>query len=141
MSDPAVYRFPKPERREKTKRRAERQQSDKDAKIRVWVFARERDLCRICRIRPAESRHELKFKSLGGKVTRQNAVAVCGSGTTKCHGFAQRNEIRYTFEVPAAGAEGTVIFTPTSQSAADWLRVGLGEQIVSPPMRQMEAED
>lgn len=63
---------PKPEPRKRTKARAKRQKGNREAEVRVYVFARERDICRCCRKRRADSRHELRFRSLGGKVTRQN---------------------------------------------------------------------
>ena len=128
----------KPELQARTDRRDEQEESDRDAKVRRYVFARERNICRRCRSRAAESRHELRFRSLGGKVTRQNCVAVCGSGTTGCHGMLQDHSIAYDFEHPALGAESTVIFTAKDRQAAEWLRIEIGESISSPVMQETE---
>lgn len=130
----------KPEAAQTTEARHLRQETERERKVRIYVFARERDRCRCCRVRPAESRHELRFRSLGGKVTRENCVAVCGSGTTGCHGYLQAHAIWYAFEHPALGAEATVIFTPTTTAAADWLKVGIRESVSAPVMRDMECE-
>jgi hypothetical protein len=130
----------KPEGQQKTDEREGRQQSNRVMKIRQYVFARERDICRVTRCLPAESMHELRFRSLGGKVSRENSIAVQGDGVRGIHGFLQRNEITYTFEHPSLGAEGTITFTARSAAAADAMKVGLGESIVSPPLGELERE-
>ncbi len=123
----------KGEPRKRRKGREKRQKAKGDAGVRQYVFARERDTCRVCRCRADESRHELVFKSLGGKVTRMNCVAVCGDGVFKCHGLLQRLEISWTGD-PFQRAEGTLVFTPCTRRAADWLKVRVGESIESRPM-------
>ena len=130
---------PKPEQRKRMKARKDRQESAQDAKVRAYVFAREQHMCRICGIRPATSRHELRFRSLGGKVTKENCVAVCGDGIHGCHGFAQRNTILYAFMDAVNGADGTIIFIPKMLRAAKWLRCDFGRCVVSPPMKQRES--
>lgn len=133
----------KPEKRQKTARarikvrRKPKAERDAIAETRVFVFGRERGICRCCRFRPAESMHELRFKSLGGKVNKRNSVAVCGDGVNGCHGMLQRNQITYE---PRDGANGTLYFTPTDQTRADWLRIKLGERIESAPMSAYEQE-
>jgi hypothetical protein len=72
--------------RKRTKARKVRVNRAAVRDVRAYVFAREREICRCCRFRPAESMHEIKPKSLRGKVSRINSIAVCGSGTTGCHG-------------------------------------------------------
>lgn len=129
---------PKPEPRKRVKARKVRQHRTRVHEIRDYVFMRERDICRCCRVRAAHSMHELQFRSVGGKVSKANSVAVCGSGTTLCHGFLQQHDIAWSGDIE--GAEGTVSFTPLNERAASHLRIKLGESIVSPPMRDMEAE-
>lgn len=135
--DYSVLPLAKPEPRKRTKRRAQREHADVVAEIRCYVFGRERDVCRICRIRRAESMHELVPRSLGGKVSKRNSIAVCGSGTTKCHGFAQNHQVKWS-DVDKMGAQGPLLFTPVSRQAAEWLRVKVGEQIESLPMGAYE---
>src|SRR3954451_3813241 len=101
---------PKPEPRKRTKARKVRVSRAAVRDVRAYVFAREREICRCCRFRPAESMHELRPRSLRGKVSRTNSVAVCGSGTTGCHGYLQANEIRWHGDW--RGAEGTLMFVP-----------------------------
>lgn len=129
---------PKPETRKRTKARKKRQALTNAHEIHDYAFARERAICRCCRCRAAHSSHELLFRSLGGKRSRRNTVAVCGSGTTLCHGFLQRNEIAWEPSDPALGAESSLMFTPKTESAATHMRLKLGESIVSPPMRESE---
>jgi hypothetical protein len=111
--------FPKPEKRSTAKRRAKRARKDRVSAIREYVFEREAGICRCCRFRPAESMHEIRPRSLGGKVSKTNSIAVCGSGTTGCHGMMQTLRIR----VEGASAEGGLIFVPLSAKALDWLRL------------------
>lgn len=129
--------IPKPEARQRVKARTDRKSALSTKDVRGYVFARERNLCRCCRSRDAESLHEIKFKSLGGKVSRKNSIAVCGDGVRGCHGFCQRHEIVVGYS--PLGAEGELIFTPET-SVAEWMKVKLGEQILSKPMVEMEAE-
>lgn len=95
-------------------------------------------MCRCCRARAAHSMHELRFRSLGGKISRRNSIAVCGSGVTLCHGALQSLWISYRFEDEALGAEGPIIFTPETELGAAVMKIKLGESIVSPPMRDTE---
>lgn len=50
--------------------------------------------CWVCKVKPHESVHEVKFKSRGGKAVQDNQIATCGSGTTGCHGACQRHWIK-----------------------------------------------
>lgn len=127
---------PKPEPRKRTKARAKRQQSNRTTETRIYVFARERDTCRCCRLRPADSMHELIFRSLGGKVSRWNSVAVCGSGTSGCHGYLQHLEILW--EGGPLQAEETLVFIPRTKASAEYLKIPVGLRIDSQPMRETE---
>lgn len=131
---------PKPEPRTRTKNRIKRAKRGDVAAVRAYVFGRERNLCRCCRFRAAESMHELRPRSLGGKVSRQNSVAVCGSGTTGCHGLLQSHQISVQTWMPL-GAEDRLVFTPCTDIAATWVHVALGHDLESRPMLQMEAAE
>lgn len=130
----------KPEPRQKTKARADRQESERDKKVRLYVFARERNVCRCCRKRAAESRHELRFRSLGGKVTRQNCVAVCGDGVQGCHGFLQRHEIAVAENGTPYDAERPLQFQARTRQAAEHLQIEPMQWIQSPLMVATEVE-
>jgi hypothetical protein len=127
---------PKPEPRKRVKARERRSFADHVKAVRDYVFGRERGTCRCCRARAAESMHELVFRSLGGKVSRKNSVAVCGDGVRGCHGLLQRHEVIHGAGV--LGAESTLMFTPVTLRAADYMRINKNETIVSPPMRETE---
>ena len=128
---------PKPARTIKQlKARAKRQKGTREADVRVYVFARERDICRCCRKRGAVSMHELRFRSQGGKISRWNSIAVCGSGTTGCHGLMHSHAIDVLMD--EQGAEGRLDFTAVTQAAADWMQIQLGQMIQSEPMRDLE---
>lgn len=103
--------------RKRAKGRKERQQSAHVKAVRLAVFDREQATCRCCGIRIAESMHEIVPRSLGGKVSLQNSIAVCGSGTTKCHGLIQSHRIL----VIGRDAEQTLTFSPATQQARDWM--------------------
>lgn len=81
---------------------------------RLQVLGREKGECRCCReffdrLRAAQSVHEIRFRSLGGKRTTENSIAVCGSGTTGCHGMLQQLKILVDKLTPA-GADGPLRF-------------------------------
>jgi len=130
---------PKPEPRTRVKARAKREQRDHVTEVRQYVFARERDLCRCCRFRRAESMHELRPKSLRGRVSRSNSIAVCGDGVRGCHGFLQRHEITFHRSLKL-GAEATLYFMPCTEAARTWTRLGERHGIESPVMRELEAD-
>lgn len=105
-----------------------------NGKIREYIFAREENWCRCCRLRPAESMHELISRGRGGKVSKRNSVAVCGTivGTEQCcHTYLQQAEIKW-HEGPF-GAEGLLRFIPTTQRSADWMRVPIEFNVCSMP--------
>lgn len=131
---------PKPESRKRAKGRKDRARAQVTKDVRSYVFAREREICRCCRIRRAESMHELVPRGVGGKRSKTNSVAVCGDGTRGCHGFLQRHEITWD-DYYRRGAEGALFFCPDSTAAAEWLRVRKGQEILSPPMVEMETAD
>lgn len=124
----------KPEPRKKSKRRAKRVQGDHVAAIREYVFDREWGVCRCCSFRGADSMHEIRPKSLRGKVSRTNSIAVCGSGTTGCHGFLQTRKIVVEGE---QDAEHTLHFVPMTEQAAEHVKVKRGQQIASGPYPQI----
>lgn len=132
----------KGEPRKRAKARKRRVHRTRTHEIHDYVFMRERSICRCCRARAAHSMHELVRRSLGGKISRRNSIATCGSGTTLCHGLLQSNQIAWandTFD--GEGAEDTLRFTPRTERAAAHLKIKLGESILSPVMRDVEAAE
>lgn len=127
---------PKPLPRRITKARKKRAHAMTVSEVREYVFARERNICRCCRKRPAESMHEIVFRSQRGKVSKKNSIAVCGDGVRGCHGFLQRHEIEVS-ETPM-GAESTLWFLVVTPLAADWVGIHPLETIESPVMLDME---
>lgn len=116
--------------------RAKRRRAEMNARkpIREYVFDREQDICRCCRRRRAESRHELVPLGRGGKVSKKNCVAVCGQlvGTEECcHTYLQQSEIKWSGGPD--GAEGLLRFIPTTQRSADWMRVAIEFNVCSMP--------
>lgn len=93
--------------------------------IRAQVFDRDNGRCRCCLRRRATSLHELRPRSLGGHRSTENSVALCGSGTTGCHGLLQRHEIEPvgpSFD-GRVDANGPIWFTPRTDQARRWLGV------------------
>jgi len=131
----------KGEPRTRTKGRKKRQRRQTTTDVRTYVFARERNICRCCRFRPADSMHELRPRSVGGKVSRRNSIAVCGDGVRGCHGLLQRKAITFGWAVEI-GAEGNLHFVAETPTAAEWLRVRRrGYVIFSPVMHETEQAD
>lgn len=102
--------LPKPEPRKRVKARKKRQQHSVVKDVRAHVFARERGICRCCGSMAAESMHEIRFRSQGGKVCPENSIAVCGDGVRGCHGKLQRHEITVRLLAKRLGAEGALAF-------------------------------
>jgi 5-methylcytosine-specific restriction endonuclease McrA len=108
---------PKPEPRKRVKAREKRAESKQVKAIRAAVFERDRFLCRCCGHRPAESMHEIRPRSLGGKVSMENSIASCGSGTTGCHGRLQSHRIM----AEGKDANKPLTFVPATNEAREWM--------------------
>ncbi len=80
--------FPKPEPQRRAKARAKRQQAKRTHLVRMYVFAREANRCRVC-AQPATELHELRFRSLGGQISTRNSVACCH----QCHSRLHRHDL------------------------------------------------
>ncbi len=80
-------------------------------------------------------------RSLGGKVSRKNSIALCGSGTTGCHGLIQAHRITVVITNRVAWAEDSLVFVPQDAQAVDWLKLKGVQSIESPPMVAMEAAE
>jgi hypothetical protein len=138
--DYAGFAQPKPISRKRLKARAKREKRDKTAEVREYVFTREMGLCRCCRFRRAESMHEIRFRSQGGKVSRKNSIAVCGNGVEGCHGRLQRHEIQCGIAHHGEGADGRLYFQPHTSEAGEWLRVERLNSVESGPTPQIRGE-
>jgi len=77
--------------------------------------------------------HELVFRSLGGKRSASNSIAVCGDGVRGCHGLLQRHEIKWQ-DRDGVGAEGLLLFTVETRAAERWVRIALGNTWGSPKL-------
>lgn len=131
------FAHPKPEPRKTKKAREREHYADYVAKIRAYVFGRERGICRCCMLRSAESMHELQSKGAGGLVSKKNSVAVCGrlvGAEPSCHTYLQQRQIQWSHE--GRGAEGTLLFVPTTAIASDWMRITRLQALESKPGSQ-----
>lgn len=96
---------PKPPSRVREKERAIVRKESLSKAVKRAVMERDQHRCRVCG-KPAESVHERRFRSLGGKVSLENSFATCGDGTRGCHGKLQRNRIL----VMGSNANGELTF-------------------------------
>ena len=111
--------------------------------VKIRVRQRDGDVCRCCGTRQAESVHEIVPKSLGGKVSDENSIHLCGDGIRGCHGLAQRNEIRIGAGMGKddLDAGGSLLGTVFSRAAIRWLKlphitqIGHSFFISAPPQR------
>jgi 5-methylcytosine-specific restriction endonuclease McrA len=77
----------------------------KEVKAAVWK--RDGGKCRVCGD-AAQEMHELEFRSLGGKRSLENSIAVCAFGSRhNCHRLLQKHEI----EVQGENANKRLVFT------------------------------
>lgn len=60
---------------------------------RALITARDVERCVRCGVYvgPGMNAHHRKLRSQGGMGTPSNGVLLCGSGTTRCHGWAHSN--------------------------------------------------
>lgn len=94
MIDYSVLKFSKqPSKVREQERKTVKKESISKA-VKRAVMERDLKTCRVCG-KPAESVHELRFRSLGGAVSLKNSIATCGDGTRGCHGQLQRNELTW----------------------------------------------
>lgn len=143
MTAASGLRLPKPERRQKAKDRQVRVKAKQTKDVRSYVFGRERNVCRCCRLRLAESLHEMKSRGAGGKRSRKNSIAVCGQLVgvdSSCHTYLQQSQIKIVIDI-ALGAEGDLTFIPLTAHAADYMRVAIGKAVESPTMFTIEAAE
>lgn len=84
--------FPKPLSRLLEKVVRQRKTRSLSAAVKRAVKERDGGKCRVCG-KPCQSVHEMRPVSIGGEVALKNCIAVCGSGTTGCHGKLQRHEL------------------------------------------------
>jgi len=58
-----------------------------EVRARQLVAQRSNSVCEVCGNTPASNFHHRKNASQGGPWTASNGMALCGSGTTGCHGY------------------------------------------------------
>ena len=58
---------------------------------RITLAVRSGGFCEICYVAPATNWHHRKNRSQGGRNELSNAMHLCGSGTTGCHGRVTEN--------------------------------------------------
>ncbi len=113
IDDPSVadIRLHKPTPRVVTKKIRDAKIEEHRQTVRDAVFTRDQGICRCCRAHATEM-HELRFRSLGGKRSLYNSIAVCTalSGGNNCHRLLQTHVIAYAFKNHRIGANGPIIF-------------------------------
>lgn len=62
-----------------------------EAKARTVVRARSEGRCEVCGRAPASNWHHRQNRSGGGRWDAANGLAVCGTGSTGCHGHITTN--------------------------------------------------
>ena len=108
---------PQPGYFKRLKARRKQDRKDANAAVRPVVVDCHGGFCACCRIRLAQSTHEIKFRSVGGQVSVDNTIPVCGTGTTGCHGHLQEHRIRVE-----RASDGSLTFTPRYPVAARWMK-------------------
>ena len=65
-----------------------------EARARELVAQRAGGRCEVCGVRPASNWHHRRPRSAGGGWSAENGMALCGSGSTGCHGEITENPRR-----------------------------------------------
>jgi 5-methylcytosine-specific restriction endonuclease McrA len=78
--------------------------------IKAEVFKRDGGKCRCCGAHATEM-HELRFRSLGGKRSLENSIAVCDWRANSCHQMLQRLVILAECVSANMGANGIIKFS------------------------------
>lgn len=60
-------------------------------KVRAALHERAQHCCERCGLHGATNAHHRRNQSQGGPDTLSNLMLLCGSGTTRCHGFVTQN--------------------------------------------------
>jgi 5-methylcytosine-specific restriction endonuclease McrA len=107
----------KPVTRKREKAARKRAQAKVTATVRAFVFTRDKGRCRVCGGQ-AHELHELRFRSLGGKVSMHNSIAICRG----CHSDMQEHRVDYMFIDDRLGANGLIHFTHvTKKELRSWV--------------------
>lgn len=77
--------------------------------VKRAVWKRDKGRCRCCG-GDAQEMHEIKFRSLGGKRSLENSIAVCTFKGQNCHRLLQQLVVRVTFREGWAQANGLLEF-------------------------------
>ena len=107
--------FPKPSSKLLARARCARRALALSKVVKRAVMERDKKTCRVCGKR-ADSVHEMRFRSLGGTVSLGNSFAVCGTGTTRCHGKLQRNAL-----IPVGSLNGLLRFLDNARGSRKML--------------------
>lgn len=65
-----------------------------EEQARALVSQRSGGRCEICGTRPATNFHHRQNRSASGGWSAANGMALCGSGTTGCHGYVTEHPLR-----------------------------------------------
>ena len=86
----------KPRSKEDELRRGERRTFRRRATPEQWIAFREsklyRNPCRVCGCWKRRTLHHIVPRSMGGDDVADNLVALCGHGTTGCHGHLEARD-------------------------------------------------
>ena len=63
-------------------------------KLRDELHRRSNGMCELCSLAKATNWHHRKNRSQGGQHVLSNALHLCGSGTTGCHGMVTESPAR-----------------------------------------------
>jgi len=101
----AFQSFPKPSPRVVGKHAKAKSTEQHRRETKAAVFARDKGKCRVCGD-VAQEMHELRFRSLGGKRSLENSIAVCNFRGRNCHRLLQT----LCIAVEGTDANGRLIF-------------------------------
>lgn len=97
--------FPKPTPRVLVKAAKAKATEQQRRSVKRQVFDRDGGKCRVCG-GPATEMHELQFRSLLGKRSLENSIAVCIHNGRNCHRLLQTHAI----DVEGTNANARLVF-------------------------------
>jgi hypothetical protein len=110
--------FPKGQTRPEAKAAKRQIEENIRRAVKREVFQREQGKCRCCG-GPAQELHELRFRSLGGKRSLKNSIAVCNYRGKNCHRLLQVHVIKVELLNHILGANAPLLFR---RDGKEWTR-------------------
>lgn len=108
--------------------------------LRDRLAERSDGACEICFFQKATNWHHRKNRSQGGLDCLSNALHLCGSGTTGCHGLVTENPAMAYDRGWSVRSGFDPAHVPVLRHGADWVLLGDDGSVFRPPQGRGRCE-